>query len=762
MPLIKIVEQDLTTPGVFAQENDVVYIPGFVDTTQENLNTDEGYVGIKAFKPTYFSDVKAFESLCGKQGAKFKTTQKYTDLITKNPDGTYNGFASDAIPQHRVMFYEGTIDPSYVMAKELLNAGLPVVYERMNKDETFVGVTEKPKDWEENYTSYYKEVPVYVPIVGTTAPELFTQHAPNDEAPAGDVNYYIIDEDAQKDGYTVYTKTNKSDVINGEGKFIKYCYSQKQNYFKFEHPTDTVTKEFEANKFYTIKPTKASLKSGEDYVAGKFFTFDEDNNTYTRATGTFEESAQYYKVTTTLLNTKPVGWGDDDIEVYEATEVDNNTVQKLVKVDFEDWTSQDVTYYVFDETVGYIELSESDLEEDEQENNIYAPSTLYIKSSLLTEEDGVINVPDTWFSNFNEYCEVGTAKALYEVAEQAPNFPQPDDKGNAQVFKLYDFIDITAAYEALAHVFNASKENSIADMGAVNIKYVTSGGYPIYEYNNGSLVSAIKSVAASRGDCVAFIDHTNNPYRTTNINLESSLYATVKADDSIGANGEFATMFTPWMNYSRVTTDTNTDGEASPSMITMSATFGYLLALADSLKTNASWLAVAGATRGQVPNLAQVATATPISNGTADSMQPRDGISINAITEINPYGQTIWGNRTLKNNATEGNLTATSFLNIRHLVSDVKKVCYATARALTFEQNNDVLWVNFKSKISPTLDRMVSGYGISGYKIVRDTDHEKASEKATLCAKIILYPTYAVEDFYITIVLKDEEVGVSE
>ena len=55
---------------------------------------------------------------------------------------------------------------------------------------------------------------------------------------------------------------------------------------------------------------------------------------------------------------------------------------------------------------------------------------------------------------------------------------------------------------------------------------------------------------------------------------------------------------------------------------------------------------------------------------------------------------------------------------------------------------------------------MLSGYGISGYKIVRDTEHEKASEKATVCAKIILYPVYPVEDFYITIVLKDDEISV--
>jgi phage tail sheath protein FI len=140
-------------------------------------------------------------------------------------------------------------------------------------------------------------------------------------------------------------------------------------------------------------------------------------------------------------------------------------------------------------------------------------------------------------------------------------------------------------------------------------------------------------------------------------------------------------------------------------------------------------------------------------------MQPRsNSIAINAITNINPYGLTIWGNRTLK--PVEENLVATNFLNIRNLISDIKKTCYRAARKATFEQDTDVLWINFKSDIAKLLDRMKSGYGISGYKIVRDYDHEKSAENATLCAKIVIYPTYAVEDFYITVILRDDEVTV--
>ena len=70
MPKIEILELDETTAGVTTEETDVVYIPGFVDTTQaslqRNVNGEQQYIGIETNKPTLFTSVKQFESLCGK------------------------------------------------------------------------------------------------------------------------------------------------------------------------------------------------------------------------------------------------------------------------------------------------------------------------------------------------------------------------------------------------------------------------------------------------------------------------------------------------------------------------------------------------------------------------------------------------------------------------------------------------------------------------------------------------------------------------
>ena len=222
------------------------------------------------------------------------------------------------------------------------------------------------------------------------------------------------------------------------------------------------------------------------------------------------------------------------------------------------------------------------------------------------------------------------------------------------------------------------------------------------------------------------------------------------------ANPDFGAMFTPWASYTCTTAPTGKETQIMP------ASFNYLCCLANSIQTNANWLAIAGVNRGIGTNIKTLNTIDRLSNELADAYQPKDAVAINAITNIKPYGLTIWGNRTLSKNV-KGNLTASSFLNVRNLISDVKKLAYTTARGLVFEQNSDVLWINFKSGIAPLLERMKSGYGISNYKIIRATTKYNGEPlgKGELAAVVRVTPLYATEDWEITLVLEDGEVSVS-
>ena len=312
---------------------------------------------------------------------------------------------------------------------------------------------------------------------------------------------------------------------------------------------------------------------------------------------------------------------------------------------------------------------------------------------------------------------------------------------------MKDIPAVQDIYDALPDILK-----ELEDKGEYTVKYLTSGAYPIFEYNDNGLAGTFVATAVERGDCVAVIDHSNIPYRTLDPVEAGSVYSSAKTwAKTLQEGAKFSTMFTPWGIYSCPHAPAKHNTQVLP------ASFAYLISLAKSIKNNPNWLAIAGVARGQVPYLVELNTIERLSNTIADAYQPRDDVSINAITNIKPYGLTIWGNRTLFDNADNGNLIASSFLNTRNLVSDVKKVAYTAAKRLIFEQDSNILWLNFKAAISPTLDQMLSGYGISGYKIIRGT----TTEKAKVVAIIKLYPTYAVEDFDITVVMADQEVTVS-
>ena len=309
---------------------------------------------------------------------------------------------------------------------------------------------------------------------------------------------------------------------------------------------------------------------------------------------------------------------------------------------------------------------------------------------------------------------------------------------------------VSQIYAELSDVNGVMTE--LQDKGEYTVKYITSGAYPMFEYSSNANAKAMVTSAEKRGDAVAIVDHSNIPGRTLDPTSVDSVYGSVKTwAKSLNDDAKFATMFTPWGIYNCA------QAPAKGKVQVLPASFGYLMSLAKSIKTNPNWLAIAGVTRGQVPYLTALNTTNRLSNAIADSYQPRTDVSINAITNIKPYGLTIWGNRTLFDNSDKGNLTASSFLNVRNLVSDVKKVAYTAAKSLLFEQDSNILWLNFKSAVEPTLDQMMSGYGISGYKIIR----VPTSEKAKVVATIKIFPMYAVEDFEITVTLADQEVTVS-
>ena len=351
-------------------------------------------------------------------------------------------------------------------------------------------------------------------------------------------------------------------------------------------------------------------------------------------------------------------------------------------------------------------------------------------------------------------------------------------------------IQVDAMYEGINARFNEipnmSKEDQseleapatgleIDNMGDYTIKFFTTGGYPVFEYMNNGLAETMMEACTRRSDAIALIDHTNNPDRP--IVASNTKSVSYKARNwTLGTiAGSYAAMFTPWYECSSpiVLEDykSSDDDSNAAHYLAMPASLAYLTTLARQIRDYNPWLAVSGVRRGQVPYLSKLHINRNLTNNIADSYQqvPQDGYtngkgalrSINPITNIRNYGCCIWGNRTLRSNS-EGT-KATSFLSTRNQISDIKKCIYETSQKLLFEQNSDVLWINWKSYVTPLLDSMISNNIIRDYTITRYNIDPESGERVPaykILAAIRIVPINAVEQFELTINIENDTTDV--
>lgn len=325
----------------------------------------------------------------------------------------------------------------------------------------------------------------------------------------------------------------------------------------------------------------------------------------------------------------------------------------------------------------------------------------------------------------------------------------------------------------------------LADKALYNIRFLTLGTYN----NDKDTIQKMLKCAAFRKDAIALVDH---PQDLSSITIDP-IYANVSkqtgkvrtyfeklikyTDDSgektlsneIVKNGAG---FTPWFkaNLNSIVKE-GTLVEDKTINIRVPASFGYLSAFITAVKQNPEYFAMAGSFRGIISELTAVdynysSAEVEILQGRSrdkvvelDSLEDNLGLGINPISKILPFGYLINGNRTLYvNDFREDNRpNYRAILSIRNLVCSLVKQAYFSSKKYTFEPNSDITYINFKSEITPTLDKMRSGLGIRGYKFTRlQTD-----AKARIRALISIKPIEPVEDFDLNVEL-DDSIDITE
>lgn len=275
------------------------------------------------------------------------------------------------------------------------------------------------------------------------------------------------------------------------------------------------------------------------------------------------------------------------------------------------------------------------------------------------------------------------------------------------------------------------------------------------------------SVIPGRGDCIALIEIDEKAYLTDTSNKirpESLIMDAIDTNTGIDpTNGKYCALTVPSVYY-KMAIDKENPNEFNNN-VKFPGSFHYLACFKNSLNMGfAEWYAAAGYTRG-VSSYVVDTTSVKLGEIAINALEPRNYIddpqikhpkfACNVIAHFRG-SYYLWGNRTAhpigrKGDLTNGDLTASSFLNIRNLCATIKKQLYVSCRSFTFDPNSDTLWINFINSIKPTLEAMKADQGIKDYRILK----QYTDKKATLKAKIRIIPIEAVEDFDLEIYLED-------
>ena len=383
------------------------------------------------------------------------------------------------------------------------------------------------------------------------------------------------------------------------------------------------------------------------------------------------------------------------------------------------------------------------------------PGTLFTSAASL--KNNILSQGHAVYVDGSSYLDKSYIMA-YELLLQGLNVViKPITYDN---ITLSNIISSDDAYKIMEDAILDGALDEFKDRNIFNIKFVTTGGYANCgkefggdseeEPRKTTSYTVIRDLARTRGDTIALIEF-NDFYAD-----EEDLFDSIQNDYTPSAEEDlYSAAFFPWSNCT-------VSAGNSQTTVSMPASFCYLMAYAYSVKSNANWFAAAGTMRGFVPGL--VKPQFEVGEALMHTLQGDDeagqvlNIMVNPVYNAGTYGYRIWGNRVVNKTSAVQADRFMNFLNVRMLLCDIKKQIFHAAMRCTFEPNDDIVWINFKTLANSLLDRMKSGRGISWYKWTKEVAPRKAMIKATLTIR----PIEAVESFDINIILTDEEATIEE
>ncbi len=349
-----------------------------------------------------------------------------------------------------------------------------------------------------------------------------------------------------------------------------------------------------------------------------------------------------------------------------------------------------------------------------------------------------------------EACLSNNMDVLYHCMSNYSStnfFPQPTSDGYLFLYDKDNYnvkILTTGYYNALSYKASASEGPQ-------------DGGVTFAINGDTSELVRIATIANTRKDCVLITGASCSGEVTKNGDAFAN--AVKKDVEKISVSSDpkdsvlsYAALLIPDLT---TTLTVHAAGDAVYENLKMPSVYAYLQAYGKCVAKGAGWLPIANSERGYVGSYGAPDLTVTKYNMDKNIIVDTEGTSFNGIVNLRPYGNVIWGDRTLLKLTTT--VKATAYLSLRLLVCDVAKRAYQSAVRYTYESNNDITWFNFKTRVTELLDEMVAAGVLSTYKMRK----QPSKEYNKITCKITLYPNLPVENFDIYINLENAEISTS-
>lgn len=369
--------------------------------------------------------------------------------------------------------------------------------------------------------------------------------------------------------------------------------------------------------------------------------------------------------------------------------------------------------------------------------------TIYelVGNTMITREayDGLVTDPSS--TQFYDSVINGTSQFVtvtYNQADTAqPTNTTGDNPTVGPMEALHNGNDGSAPGDA--QVIGAVESGystglwAFSDIDTIDVSLLGAPGY-----TSPAVISAIDQIVLKRGDCLGIIHGPQglNAQEIVEWHNASGPFVSGGATPSVLVNNYEMALYWPWV---QIYDAYNAQNVWVPPV-------GFALnVIAYNDRVGEAWFAPAGINRGLCP-AALALEYRPTLGDREFIYGPGNGNAVNPLVDLPLDGITIYGQRTMQRFP-----SALDRINVARLIFYSSKVLSAVCRTLVFEQNDEILWSQFKNIVGPYMADIQARRGVEQYKIICDetTNTPFRRNNNEMYGLILLIPTKSAEKIII-------------